>query len=49
VIPLESAAAALANCGGVDFVGIVLFARLRFTVTLDRGRIAAIGPASTQL
>jgi hypothetical protein len=46
---LESAAMALASCDEVEFVGVLLGARLRFTVTLAGGRIATIGPASTEL
>ncbi len=43
---LESAAMALANCEEVEFVGVVLSARLHFTVTLSEGKIATIGPTS---
>lgn len=46
---LESAAMALANCEKVDIVGVVLGARLHFTVTLAEGKIATIGPTSTEL
>lgn len=44
----ESAAIALANCDEVEFVGVLLGARLRFTVTLAEGEIATIGPTSTE-
>jgi len=40
---------ALANCEKVDIVGVVLGARLHFTVTLAEGKIATIGPTSTEL
>lgn len=45
---LESAATALASCDEVEFVGVLLGARLQFTVTLAEGRIATIGPASME-
>jgi hypothetical protein len=39
----------LVNCGEVEFVGVVLGARLHFTVTLSEGKIATIGPTGMEL